>query len=127
MTGLKACHNLGTTENKKFVDDLTLLEVVKLKNNLVPKEVIIGPPNYHERHGLHFPAENTILQHKLEDLLAFTQENEMKINVKKTNIIPFNFTKSLDFIPQLSFPGEDPIDVIYQTKLVGVIVDSTLS
>ena len=127
VTTLQACHSVGKTENKKFVDDLTLLEVVKLKNNLVPKEVLIGPPNFHERHGLQFPAENTILQHKLDDLLAFTQENEMKINVKKTNIIPFNFTKSLDFIPELSFPGGDPIDVIYQTKLVGVIVDSTLS
>ena len=51
----------------------------------------------------------------------------MRWNVKKTNIIPFNFTKSLDFIPELFFPGGDPIDVIYQTKLVGVIVDSTLS
>ena len=58
--------------------------------------------------------------------MNFTLENEMKINHKKTNIIPFNFTQKMDFIPQLSFPGADPLDVIYQTKLVGVIVDSSL-
>ena len=51
----------------------------------------------------------------------------MKINLKKTKIIPFNFTKTMDFIPELSFPGGDPLEVIYQTKLVGVIIDSTLS
>ena len=123
----EACHSTGTTENKKFVDDLTLLEAVKLKGNLVPKVPIIGPPNYHERHGLEYPSEKLILQHKLKDLLEFTEENQMKVNMKKTKIIPFNFTKTKDFIPELSFPGGEPLEVIYQTKLVGVIVDSSLS
>ena len=49
------------------------------------------------------------------------------INAKKTNIMPFNFTKTLDFIPNLSFPGGDQLNVIYQTKLVGVVVDISLS
>ena len=124
---LKPCHTTGTTENKKYVDNLTMLEVVKLKDNLVHQDSRIGPLNYHERHGLRFPPESTITQHKLDDLLKYTEENEMKINLKKTKILPFNFTKSRDFIPELSFPGGDQLDVIYQTKLVGVIVDSSLS
>ena len=127
VTTYKPCHATGTTENTKFVDDLTLLEVVKLKGNLVPQDTFIGPPNYHERHGLKFPPESIIIQHKLEDLLKFTEENKMKINLKKTKIIPFNFSKSMDFIPELHFPGGESLEVIYQTKLVGVIVDSSLS
>ena len=123
---LQPCHTIGTTENKKYVDDLTFLEVVKLKDNLVPIEPFIGPLNFHEHHGLQLPSNRTISQHKLKDLMNFTLENEMKINHKKTNIIPFNFTQKMDFIPQVSFPGADPLDVIYQTKLVGVIVDSSL-
>ena len=123
----KPCANIENTENKKFVDDLTLLEVINLKGSLIAKEPFIGPPNFHERHGLCLPPEKTILQHKLEDLLRFTTDNEMKINAKKTNIIPFNFTKSMDFIPELSFPGGKQLDVVYQTKLVGVVVDSSLS
>ena len=123
----KPCQSLGTTENKKYVDDLTLLEVLKLKGFLIPKDSFIGPLNFHERHNLHLPPVKTILQHNLRDLLSFTEENKMKINLKKTKIIPFNFTKTMDFIPELSFPGGDPLEVIYQTKLVGVIVDSTLS
>ena len=121
------CQTIGATENKKFVDDLTILEHLSLKPNLVPREPSIGPLNFHERHGLHLPPENCILQHKLEDLLSFTEENHMRINLKKNKIMPFNFTKTKDFIPELSFPGGDPLDVIYQTKLVGVIIDSSLS
>ena len=100
----KPCQTYGTTENKKYVDDLTLLEVVKLKGLLIPKESFIGPLNFHERHNLQLLPENTILQHKLQDLLCFTDANEMKINLQKTKIIPFNFTKTMDFIPALSFP-----------------------
>ena len=121
------CQRIGETENKKFVDDLTLLEVVNLKDNLVKKTASTSPPNFHERHGLWLPPEKTVLQHKLEDLQKFTQENEMLINAKKTKVIPFNFTKSSDFIPELSFPDGEQLDVIYQTKLVGVIVDSSLN
>ena len=51
----------------------------------------------------------------------------MLINSKKTKIIPFNFTKSKDFIPELSFPARENLEVIYQTKLVGVILDSSIS
>ena len=121
------CHTENKTENKKFVDDLTILEVVDLKDNLIPKDITIGPLNFHERHGLQLPPEKTILQHKLGDLLKFTEENKMVINAKKTKILPFNFTKSMHFIQEMSFPGGGTLDVIYQTKLVGVIIDTSLS
>ena len=103
-----------------------MLEVVSL-NDLIPKETCIGPPNYHERHGLFLPRENTISQHKLKDLDDFTKDNQMIINTKKTKIIPFNFSQSKDFIPELSLPSSEPLEVVYQTKLVGMIVCSSLS
>ena len=120
------CQTKGRTENKKFVDDLTFLEVVSLKD-LVPKEEFIGPLNFHERHGLHLPKNVTITQHKLSDLQIFTDRNDMRINHKKTKVIPFNFSKTRDFIPHLSFPSSEPLDVVNQTKLVGLIVTSNLS
>ena len=40
----------------------------------------------------------------------------MKINTKKTKIIPLNPTKKFDFLPLLNFPGEDPLEVINSTK-----------
>ena len=51
----------------------------------------------------------------------------MMVNRKKTMVMPFNFTKKYDFIPQLTFPGEqEPLDVIYETKLLGVTISSDL-
>ena len=51
----------------------------------------------------------------------------MKVNKKKTMIIPFNFTKTQDFIPWLNFPGEEPLNVVYETRLLGVTIRSDLS
>ena len=124
---LPPCHLKKRILKKKYVDDLSMLESIRLKTSLINTDRIIGPLNYHEQHGLHLPPEDSILQHQLADLLIFTQENKMKINFKKTKIIPFNTTKNYDFLPQLSFPNSDPLEVIYETRLLGVIISSNLS
>ena len=41
--------------------------------------------------------------------------------------MPFNFSKKFDFLPQVSFPGCEPLEVIYETRLLGVIISSNLS
>ena len=51
----------------------------------------------------------------------------MRINFKKTKVIPFNFSKTRDFIPELCFPSSEPLEVVYETKLVGTIISSNLS
>ena len=51
----------------------------------------------------------------------------MKINYKKTKIIPFNFSRNYDFLPQLHFPECEDLEVIYETKLLGVTITSDLS
>lgn len=38
----------------------------------------------------------------------------------------FNFTKNHDFIPRLNLPGEDELDVVYETKLLGIKLQSDL-
>ena len=45
----------------------------------------------------------------------------MKINTKKTKIMPFKLTKKYDFLPLLNFPKYEPLEVIYETKLLPVI------
>ena len=110
---LPLCHQQERTLKKKYVDDLTLLEAVPIQSLLVPAQHIVGPPNLHEIPGLALPPDLSILQHQLEDLSRFTEENKMKINHKKTKIIPFNFTRKFDFLPQLSFTESDPIEVIF--------------
>ena len=47
----------------------------------------------------------------------------MKINVKKTKILPVNFTKKYDFIPKFTLENR-PLDVVYNEKLLGVMIQS---
>ena len=47
----------------------------------------------------------------------------MKVNSKKTKIIPFNFTRKYDFIPDYKINNEQ-LDVVYSSKLLGVIIQS---
>ena len=51
----------------------------------------------------------------------------MKINYRKTKVMPFNFTRKSDFLPLISFPGGEPLEVIYTTWLLCVIITSDLS
>ena len=104
-----------------------MLERVDLAATLVPAPPIIGPANFHERPGLSLPPDQSILWHQLADILNFTDSNKMKINHQKTKIMPFNFSKKYDFLPQLHFPDNDPLEVIYETKLLGVTITSNLS
>ena len=124
---LPPCHYKDKWKKKKYVDDLSILESVNLRTALVPATPIIGPMNWHEQSGLVLPPENSTLQHQLGDLLDFTIANKMKINIKKTKIIPFNTTKKYSFLPQLCFPGSEPLEVIYETRLLGVTLCSNLS
>ena len=121
------CHQHDKTLKKKYVDDLTLLEAINLRLALTKSVPTIGPRNFHEQSGLILPPDKSILQHQLADLLRFTEEHHMKINRKKTKILVFNPSKKLDFLPQLNFPGESPLEVIYSTKLLGVTLSSNLS
>ena len=76
------CHLEDRKLKKKYVDDLSLLEAINLKLNLIPSSPIIGPANLHEQPGLFLPPDRSVLQHQLEDLLQFTNRNFMKINTK---------------------------------------------
>ena len=124
---LPPCHKKGSLLKKKYVDDLSMLESLLLRSCLAHSQPIIGPSNLHEVPGLYLPVQNSVLQHQLADLSDFTEKNRMKLNIKKTKIIHFNVTKNYDFLPQLHFPGCSPLEVIYETRLLGVTLTSNLS
>jgi hypothetical protein len=80
---LPLCHQQSKLHKKSFIDDLTLLEKISL-SNLIEKNRIIGPLNFHDRFNLTMPNHLSILQHQLEDLQIFTKEHHMKLNSSKT-------------------------------------------
>ena len=125
---LLPCQQVEKVEKKIYIDDLSELEVVALKKTLVKMDpAFIGPLNYHEQCGFVLPPDKSILQHKLAVIQEFTTRNMMLVNKKKTMVMPFNFTHNYDFIPWLNFPGEEPLNVIYETKLLGLTIRSDLT
>ena len=123
---LPPCHKQSKLHKKSFVDDLTLLEKISLKN-LIQKNKMIGPLNFHDRFNLGLPREKSILQHQLEDLKEFTLKHHMKINSKKTRCLPFNNSETRDFLPQFELEEGENLEVIYELKLVGLVLTSDLS
>ena len=120
------CHNKKKLHEKSFIDDLTLLEKISL-SNLIRKETIIGPLDWHDRFKLSLPAEKSILQHQLVDLKEFTKLHHMKLNHSKTKCLPFINSNTKDFMPQLSLEEGTNLEVIYKLKLVGLVVTSDLT
>ena len=109
----------------KWIDDLTQGVRINLKQSLCSDLNRWPTRNYHERCGLVLPPQNNPLQDQLDQLSEFTDQHLMKLNKKKTKIFPFNFTKTRDFVPAVYIPGgSEPLEVVYQTKLLGVICTS---
>ena len=106
----------------KFLDDTTVAECLNLKRQLKEKDdVFIGPKSFHNRNSLELISETSILQARLRDLKRYTVTHDMRINSGKTKVIPFNFTKKFDFIPQLNY-GSKELEVTYKAKLYVVCV-----
>ena len=122
---LPLCHSQDKLNKKSFVDDLTLLEKISL-SKLQTKERIIGPLNFHDRFSLFLPPSLSILQHQLDDLKIFTQEHSMKLNSRKTKCMPYINSRTRDFMPQLSLESDSFLEVIYELKLVGLVLTSDL-
>ena len=101
------CHLADRILKKKYVDDLSMLEVIKLKRTLVPSPPIIGPPNFHEQAGLLLPADQSVLQHQLADLLVFTNDNLMKSITRKPRSSPSTPQRSMTFSPNSTFLVEN--------------------
>ena len=50
----------------------------------------------------------------------------MKLNSQKTKVMPYNNSKTKDFMPQLKLEKDSFIEVIYEIKLVGLVLTSDL-
>ena len=82
----------------------------------------MGPLDFHDRFNLTLPPDKRTLQHQLQDLVRFTKEHSMVLNSKKTKCMPFVNSLTKDFMPQLSIEPSNYLEVIYQLKLVGVVL-----
>ena len=114
-------------EKVKYIDDGTIAVSLNLKECLIPDPVVRQQPlNFRERTSHVLPSGNNILQFYLNDTELFAAQNEMKINRDKSNIMLFNPSRKYDFPPEMNFSDGKYLDVVSQTKLVGVVISNDL-
>ena len=110
----------------KFVDDLSVLERLNL--------ILQGLSSYNFRNHVasdigidekYLPSENFQSQESLNQIEKWTEENKMKLNVKKSNIMIFNFTLDFQFSSRLYLENK-LLDTINQTKLLGTVITTDL-
>ena len=115
------------TGHWKYVDDLTVAEAIMLKDTLIEdeNETLEKPLTFHDRTKHLLPPDKSKVQKQLEDLQTYSDENEMKINYKKTKTMLFNEAKKTDFSPKMKL-GNETLDLVEEMKLLGVHMTSDL-
>ena len=114
-------------EKFKFIDNLSILEIINL--------ISIGLSSYNCH--THVPSDigvenafldgsNTKSQTYLDKVSEWTEDMEMKLNIKKSKYMIFNFSKQYQFNTRLHLEGE-VLEQVHETKLLGLVLRDDLS
>ena len=112
----------------KYIDDLTLGEAIKMKEQLTPVEIKNRPQpdSFHARTGHEFRPENSRVYNQLLKTEQYAKDNNMKLNYKKTKLMLFNPGSARDFMPKFIINSEE-LELVEETTLLGVKLRSDLS
>ena len=69
---------------------------------------------------------NSALQHRADEMVAWTSVNRMQLNVSKTKEMLISFTRQATVAPSILMNGE-VVERVTTAKLLGVIISSELS
>ena len=116
------------TLNLKYIDDLSMLAALNLREVLINDPVERQRPlSFNERNQQIVPIGNNPLQLELNNLKEFTTAKLLQIKEKKTNLMKFNFSRNYDFPPELIIDGFDnQLEVVKETKLLGLMITDDL-
>ena len=91
----------------KYVDDLLVAESIKLNDQLVivPNQERVFPDQFHARTGHQLPADKSEVFNQLLRTGRYAEDNQMKLNLKKTKLMLFYPSRSRDFMPQFNIEG----------------------
>ena len=111
----------------KFVDDLTLVESINMKKDLVDEDRVQSYPlEFHRRKGLKLDESKCLTNNKLKEIKEYADQCEMKINADKTKVIFFNKSQKYDFMPEIKVIPTENIEVVHEVKLLGIIISEDL-
>ena len=124
--------NKNTTSIKsdkkfKFIDDLSILEFINLISiGIASYNYKAHVPSNIPENGYVIPNTNMKTQQYINQISDWTKENMMQLNQKKCNGMIFNFCKEYQFTCKILMENEE-MELISQTKLLGVIVNDSLT
>ena len=114
------------SERYKFVDDLTVLEIVDLLSvGLASYNIKQHVPSDIPVHNQFIPAQSLKSQQWLEEIQSWTKKQKMQLNLEKTKAMVFNFTNNYQFTSRLHLQNKN-IETLKDTKLLGTIISDDL-
>ena len=121
------CDNVPVTDRWKFVDDLTINEVINLVNiGLASFNVKTQVPSNLPSHNQFIPSEHLKTKKYLENIKDWATDNQMKLNSKKTKNMVINFSTNKQFIANIELDGEI-LETVDEQRLLGTFITSNLS
>ena len=118
--------NVPNQDKFKFMDDLSILEVVLLTNiGLASHNPKMNVPSHIPSHNQFIPSTFLKTQEYLNEINVWTESKKMELNQKKTKSLIFNFTKDKQLTTDLKLKGEK-VEIVKETKLLGAIITSDL-
>ena len=110
-----------------YIDDSIVASVIQLDRDCAPLLPTLGPLGKLESCGLGVPGKWFALEHRLRDMQANVGSIGMKLNPKKTTLMVFNPSVSKQFLPFCALEDGEPLQVMSESRLLGVILDEQLS
>ena len=111
----------------KFVDDLTVLEIINLLTiGITSYNIKQHVPSDIPVHNQYIPATTLESQNILEEINKWTKNQKMQLNESKTKNTIFNFSKKYPFATRLKLNNQT-IQSVKHTRLLGTIISDDLT
>ena len=117
--------NVSKEIHLKYVDDFSVAEAINLKKQLQEVPFNAQPTTFHSRTGHMLPSNNSKVYQQLITTKKFADQNMMKLNFTKTQLMLFNPCSSVDFQPDISIDDQH-LTVVEKKQILGLIVRSDL-
>ena len=110
----------------KWLDDLTILEVVNLLTvGISSYNIKEHVPSDIHTSNVYIDPRNLQTQQYINNISDWTEKRKMKLNHKKSSIMIFNFEDKYQFSSRLNMEGSR-LEIVKQCKLLGVIITNDL-
>ena len=120
------CDFIPPSLRYKWVDDLSILEIINL--------ITAGISSYNSKQHVasdvgvdqsYLPSININTQGYMDKIERWTNENQMKVNGKKTKLMIINFTRNYQISTRIYLEGE-LLEIVKETLLLGCVITSDL-